>query len=145
MEIVAVTKRVTEDDRRIGKRLKARRIALGVTQADLAEVIGVTFQNLQHQESGKNRISASNLAKLAKRLSVSVAYFISDDDNPDTDDGIKFLGSREGASIVRAMAKIDDKRLKKTIAELITRLADAASLAKHPLITTSNWNGHGDD
>ncbi len=59
----------------IARRLRARRRELKLTQSALAEAAGVTFQQIQKYESGQNRISASTLCRLAKRLEVPIAYF----------------------------------------------------------------------
>jgi len=48
---------------------------LGMTQSDLAKVIGLTFQQLQKYEKGTNRVSASTLQKLAVTMKVSITYF----------------------------------------------------------------------
>lgn len=62
-------------DTQIGKNLKGYRKICGLSQKELAETVGVTFQQLQKYEKGNNRISASRLYKLAETLNVSVADF----------------------------------------------------------------------
>jgi transcriptional regulator with XRE-family HTH domain len=62
-------------DRHIGLRLRSRRLALKMTQTDLADALGVTFQQVQKYEKGSNRISASTLNEMAETLKVPVAYF----------------------------------------------------------------------
>lgn len=62
-------------DVHVGRRLKARRRLLGLTQERLASAVNIRFQQIQKYESGTNRISASRLWSLAKALDVSVAYF----------------------------------------------------------------------
>lgn len=62
-------------DVHVGRRLKARRRLLGLTQERLAKAVDIRFQQIQKYESGVNRISASRLWTLAKALDVSVAYF----------------------------------------------------------------------
>lgn len=62
-------------DLHLGKRLRARRRLLGLTQQQLALVVGVRFQQIQKYECGANRISASRLWRLAEVLGVAVAYF----------------------------------------------------------------------
>ena len=62
-------------DRHIGLRLRSRRLALQMTQTDLADALGVTFQQVQKYEKGSNRISASTLKEMAETLKVPVAYF----------------------------------------------------------------------
>jgi transcriptional regulator with XRE-family HTH domain len=65
----------TSIDLHIGQRVRHRRWLLGMTQQDLAQGIGVRFQQIQKYESGANRISASRLWDLARALDVPVAFF----------------------------------------------------------------------
>lgn len=62
-------------DMHVGKRLRARRRLLGLTQEVLAGAVSIRFQQIQKYESGANRISASRLWALAKALDVPVSYF----------------------------------------------------------------------
>lgn len=62
-------------DIHVGKQLKIRRNMLGISQQDLAESVGITFQQIQKYESGYNRISSSRLYQLAKILDCTVGYF----------------------------------------------------------------------
>lgn len=59
----------------IGKILKLRRTMLGMSQDELACLIGVTFQQVQKYESGANRISASRLYVISRVLQVDVGIF----------------------------------------------------------------------
>ena len=63
-------------DLHVGKRLRARRRLLGLTQETLAKAVDIRFQQIQKYESGANRISASRLWALAKALEVPVSYFL---------------------------------------------------------------------
>jgi transcriptional regulator with XRE-family HTH domain len=62
-------------DLHLGKRLRARRRLLGLTQQQLAQVVGVRFQQIQKYECGANRISASRLWELSEVLNVPISYF----------------------------------------------------------------------
>ncbi len=62
-------------DRHVGTRIRGRRVGLRISQTKLGQSIGVTFQQIQKYESGTNRVGASNLFKIAKALSVEVAFF----------------------------------------------------------------------
>ncbi|MFN7107232.1 MAG: helix-turn-helix domain-containing protein [Brevundimonas sp.] len=70
----------------IGKAMTDRREALGMTQRRLGEAIGVTFQQVQKYETGRNRISASKLVLAAKALKCDVAELVGEhrDDHPGT-------------------------------------------------------------
>lgn len=62
-------------DLHVGKRLRRRRRLLGLTQQQLAESIGIRFQQIQKYECGANRVTASRLYELAVALNVPVTYF----------------------------------------------------------------------
>jgi transcriptional regulator with XRE-family HTH domain len=62
-------------DLHVGKRLRRRRRLLGLTQQQLAESIGIRFQQIQKYECGANRVTASRLFELSVALNVPVNYF----------------------------------------------------------------------
>ena len=65
-------------DRHVGTRLRERRIMLGLTQQQMAELIGVTYQQAHKYETGINRISAGRLYQIARALGVEISYFFED-------------------------------------------------------------------
>ncbi len=71
----------------VGQRIRALRSAQGLTQTELAQSIGVTFQQIQKYESGANRVSASRLFDLARTLQVPVSHFF--DGLAASGDGVK--------------------------------------------------------
>src|SRR4051794_37336580 len=62
-------------ERHVGARLRERRLALGLTQQQLAELIGITYQQAHKYEKGLNRIAAGRLHALARALGVEPGYF----------------------------------------------------------------------
>ena len=62
-------------DDHVGARIRERRIMLGQTQQQLADLIGVTYQQAHKYERGINRVSAGRLFEIARVLSVPVGYF----------------------------------------------------------------------
>lgn len=62
-------------DSHLGRRLRHRRWMIGMTQAELAEQLGIRFQQVQKYESGANRIAASRLWDMAQALDVPITYF----------------------------------------------------------------------
>jgi transcriptional regulator with XRE-family HTH domain len=60
-------------DRYIGARMREQRLALNVSQAELGEKLGVSFQQIQKYESGVNRVSAARLYSICKALNVSLS------------------------------------------------------------------------
>ena len=74
-----------------GLQLKKMRLMRGYTQTKVAKAIGVTFQQIQKYEKGKNAVSVHNELKLAEFLDCDRNYFI----QPITENGYKFLTKRE--------------------------------------------------
>jgi len=68
-------RRVQDADRHVGTRLRERRIMLGITLQQLAELIGVTHQQAYKYEKGVNRLAAGQLWRMAQGLEVEVDYF----------------------------------------------------------------------
>jgi len=62
-------------DRHVGARMRERRIMLGLTQQQMAELIGVTYQQAHKYEKGINRIAGGRLYHIARALGVDVGYF----------------------------------------------------------------------
>jgi transcriptional regulator with XRE-family HTH domain len=67
--------RIKRVDQHVARRIRERRILLGLTQQELAARIGVTFQQQHKYEKATNRISASRLYETAEALQVPVSYF----------------------------------------------------------------------
>src|SRR5919106_712952 len=67
--------RAQDIDRHVGARMRERRIMLGLTQQQMAELIGVTYQQAHKYEKGINRVAAGRLCGIAGALGVEVGYF----------------------------------------------------------------------
>ncbi len=96
----------SEIDFYVGKRLRRRRRLLGLTQQQLAESVGIRFQQIQKYECGANRISASRLFELSGALHVPVQYFyegLADDDDVESSAlSPDILSQKETMDLVRA-------------------------------------------
>ena len=62
----------------LGKKLRIRRLSLGLTQTKVADAINVTFQQIQKYEKGTNGVSSSRLMQLSQFLKVPITYFYED-------------------------------------------------------------------
>jgi transcriptional regulator with XRE-family HTH domain len=72
---VARRSRSEDIDRHVGARVRDRRILLGLTQHQVADLIGVTYQQEHKYEKGINRVAAGRLYNIAQALGVDVSYF----------------------------------------------------------------------
>ena len=109
-------------DIHVGQRLKHLRVLRGLTQTDVAEGLGISFQQVQKYELGRNCISASKLYKLGRILAVQPGYFfegIDEDICPET-----AMLDEEGARIASMLARIKDERLRSQIRSFISELAN---------------------
>jgi len=128
-------------DRIVGQRLRWRRRELKLTQEQLGEKLGLTFQQVQKYEKGVNRISAGRLFEIAQVLGITITYFyegvdellesspvvsVHEDDHPPTLPVI----DTEAMELVTAFQKIEDKSLRRSLLETI-RAAAATSDAAH--------------
>jgi transcriptional regulator with XRE-family HTH domain len=71
----AAKKAPNSTDRHIGSRVRMRRKMLAMSQTQLADALGITYQQVQKNESGTNRIGASRLHQISHILQVPVAFF----------------------------------------------------------------------
>ena len=62
----------------LGKKLRLRRLSLGLTQTKVAQAINVTFQQIQKYEKGTNGVSSNRLMQLSQYLKVPIIYFFED-------------------------------------------------------------------
>lgn len=67
--------RASPVDEHVGNKLRQRRTLVGMTQEDLANAVGITFQQVQKYENGANRVSAGRLFEFSKILTVPVSFF----------------------------------------------------------------------
>jgi|ERR1051325_3389812 transcriptional regulator with XRE-family HTH domain len=120
-------RRATAEDVAIGQKLRALRLARGLSQGELGDTIGVTFQQVQKYEIGANRISASRLALIAKALGVPVTAFFRAFAGREREQAFTWLRSKGALRLARAYAGAAEPRAK---AALVT-LAETLSGEKH--------------
>lgn len=122
-------------DVHVGKRVRHRRWMVGMTQQQLAEKVGIKFQQIQKYETGMNRISASRLWDIAEALSVPVAYFFEGmtgaEDEAQTAEAKQgmpgdILADKEALELVRSYYAIPENQ-RRRLFELARVLSDAAA------------------
>jgi len=122
-------------DVHVGKRVRHRRWMVGMTQQQLAEKVGIKFQQIQKYETGMNRVSASRLWDIAEALSVPVAYFFEGvngaEDLAQTAEASQglpgdILADKEALELVRSYYAIPENQ-RRRLFELARVLSDAAA------------------
>ncbi|MGA0601029.1 helix-turn-helix domain-containing protein [Caulobacter sp. KR2-114] len=108
----------------VGARVRIRRRWLGLSQTQLANALGITFQQVQKYERGANRVSASMLVKIAAKLETTVAALVGEDGSAPVEAIIYAQLATPGATdLLAAFAKISDgeaRRAVLTIAQALT-------------------------
>jgi transcriptional regulator with XRE-family HTH domain len=118
---------VTAADGLIGQRLRTRRMEQHVSQAELGDKLGVSFQQVQKYEKGVNRIGAFRLQQIANALETDVAYFMGDMTGNKTHAPSRlstFMATKDGLDIAEAMMKIDNPLLRRSVVDLARKLGN---------------------
>jgi len=113
-------------DAHVGKRIRHRRWMIGMTQQQLAERVGIKFQQIQKYETGMNRVSASRLWDIADVLDVQIAFFF---EGFDSDAAAAAeadpMADKEAMQLVRIFHSIPEQQ-RRRLFDLARVLTDAA-------------------
>ncbi|KMK67837.1 helix-turn-helix domain-containing protein [Puniceibacterium sp. IMCC21224] len=119
-------------DMHVGKRIRHRRWLVGMTQQQLAERVGIKFQQIQKYETGANRVSASRLWDIADSLEVPVSFFfegleVEGSNVSPLHDAVPadLLGDKEALDLVRSYYAIPENQ-RRRLFELARVLSDVA-------------------
>ncbi len=126
-------------DVHVGSRVRMRRNMLSMSQENLGDELGLTFQQVQKYEKGTNRIGASRLQQMSAILEVPVAFFFDGAPGRSGDAATKhvertaeivstvelndFLSSKDGLQLVGAFQKIVSPQLRRRIVNLVEEIA----------------------
>ncbi|SEN32439.1 Transcriptional regulator, contains XRE-family HTH domain [Roseovarius tolerans] len=102
-------------DVHVGKRIRHRRWLVGMTQQQLAEAVGIKFQQIQKYETGANRVSASRLWDIAEALDVDISFFFEGlgKEEEVTKPGnlpVDIIGDKEALDLVRSYYAIPENQ-----------------------------------
>jgi transcriptional regulator with XRE-family HTH domain len=125
-------------DRKLGQRVRTRRLEIGMSQERLAELLGVTFQQVQKYEKGINRIAASRLFDISSALDMPVSRFfegligrgaqgVAESSKDYIDDA---LATPEGAQLMALFASIKSVKVRRRVIELVRALTEEAADTK---------------
>ena len=132
----SLTKKPNWIDSYVGSRMRLRRKMLNMSQEQLGEKLGITFQQVQKYEKGTNRVGASRLYSLAGLLQVPVAFFFPQPEASGAASGMReegsgdfvmdSLASAEGVELNRLFAKTRDPKVRRKIIELVRAIAETS-------------------
>ena len=113
----------------IGARMRTRRRQLGLSQTELADKLGVSFQQVQKYERGANRVAASTLVTASIALGSTVAWLVGEESSGRDDDEDVFRAlSRPGAlEILQAFNAIADLPARAALLALAREMANSSS------------------
>jgi len=122
-------------DKHVGGRVRMRRMMLGMSQTELGNSIGLTFQQVQKYEKGTNRIGAGRLQQIARILKVPVGFFFegspreggaaSETDQAPLPSYVNdFLATSDGLALTKAFMQIKDANLRRRIVSLVQDITD---------------------
>jgi transcriptional regulator with XRE-family HTH domain len=121
-------------DEHVGNRVRMRRLMLDLTQMQLADGLGLTFQQVQKYEKGTNRISARRLHRLSCILGVPVPFFFEGAPRelhlPELVEGGPtiasdlgaFLSTSDGVALIRAYTRIQHPKVRRAIVALVEQI-----------------------
>ena len=121
-------------DAHVGQKIRTRRNLLGMSQTELANAADITFQQVQKYEKGANRVGAGRLQQFSEALGVPPSYFFEGaptigKKQPAPHEGalsesaiVSFLGTREGAALVRAFMAVKQKPVRQNVIAFIETL-----------------------
>ncbi|MBU2980765.1 helix-turn-helix domain-containing protein [Lentibacter algarum] len=118
-------------DVHVGKRVRHRRWLVGMTQQQLAEEVGIKFQQIQKYETGANRVSASRLWDISETLDVPVSFFFEGLDVSDAAETLSeqlpadLLGDKEAMELIRSYYAIPENQ-RRRLFDLARVLSDVA-------------------
>jgi len=119
-------KRPSSIDIAVGRNVRIWRMAKGLSQAQLAHRLGVTFQQVQKYEVGSNRIGTGRLVKLAAILGVPIAALFDGTEGADPARSLlALIADKRGFRLARAFAAIADNTARLSLVNLVEKIAIA--------------------
>jgi transcriptional regulator with XRE-family HTH domain len=136
------THRANTADRHVGVRIRERRVMMGLSQQQLARMIGVTYQQAHKYERGLNRISAGRLFEIAQVLGVPVSYFF---DGLTTDGAAHDISPRQRMclELARNFSLIDNEKHQEALSQMARALAAQSQAAAAAAVAPTNGGAHG--
>jgi transcriptional regulator with XRE-family HTH domain len=127
----------TDVDAHVGQQIRLRRTLLGLTQEAVATATGLTFQQIQKYEQGKNRVSASRLLQLCELLNVEPNFFFEPllhskrgfglAEEQEAYQPYPVTHTKETIELLRAYYSIQDSKMRKNILKIIKQMASGPS------------------
>jgi transcriptional regulator with XRE-family HTH domain len=111
-------------DIEMGKKIRLRRVEQRISQSDLGEKLGVSFQQVQKYEKGVNRVGAARLQQIAAALDVPVTFFYDSDSKTREVESLLFLDSAFSLRLLRAYSRIKSQAVQRQLVTLMEAIAE---------------------
>src|SRR3954462_3360088 len=126
-----VARRADSRDQEVGRRVRSRRLESRLSQTELANKIGVTFQQVQKYEKGVNRIGAGRLQRISEALDVPITFFF--DATPHAaergatgpESAFGFMQTSGSVRIVKAFHQIKSRKARQLLVDMVEEFASA--------------------
>jgi transcriptional regulator with XRE-family HTH domain len=107
-------------DIEMGRRIRLRRVEIGLSQSELGEKLGVSFQQVQKYEKGVNRVGASRLQQIAEALGVDLTFFYEGNSKAEREvDSLLFLDSSFSLRLLRAYTAVENQAVQRQFVSLV--------------------------
>src|ERR1700733_13887422 len=111
----------------VGSRIRKFRKGRKLSQAQLGKKLGVTFQQVQKYENGKNRVGASRLQMISTALNVPVGQFFTDDAGTSRTSAKPLTFDPQALRLAEAFTRLNDKELRNSILDMVEAIARKSS------------------
>ena len=125
-------RRADSRDAEVGRRVRSRRLESRLSQTELADKIGVTFQQVQKYEKGVNRIGAGRLQRISEALEVPITFFFdasphaaANDSSTSPDSVFNLMQTSGSVRIVKAFHKIKSRKAREVLVGMVEEMAGA--------------------
>ncbi len=132
-------------DKKVGSKIKQIRKSWGITQIELAEKIGTSFQQIQKYEKGSTRISVMRLEQISKALGIDINVFFETEEKPFkvSDQPLKYIPeqdtaydlqplSKEEITLLKIFRKIKNKNLKEGMLKQLRGVSELEKQKQEP-------------
>lgn len=123
-KMVIGPKSVLPEDVELGRRIRLRRIELGLSQSEIGAAVGVSFQQIQKYETGQNRLSTGRMSILAEVLRVPKSFFYEDGSTSVDFTTILAGEKKSGVRLIQAFSKIKSETVQRHILAMVEAIAD---------------------
>ncbi len=116
-------------DREVGQRIRAQRLICKMSQEELGDRVGITFQQIQKYEKGTNRVAAGRLIRIAEILEVPVNFLMEGDKSTSgsaeqVNSALSFLKTAGAVRLLRAYNQIGASEIRQALVDLAEQVAN---------------------